>query len=475
MKKHLIFIIACICVCLLPLIGMAVHPTTTSTENKVMSSFPSLKAKDGSLNLDFFQEFEKYFNEHFAFRNELVYADAKIQTSLFSVSNVDTVTYGTDDWLYYTSTLGDYLGSNRMSDRQIYNLAHNISLVKEYVEGKGSDFLLTIPPNKNTLYGEHMPYYNSYIVDHTHNVDLLTPKLQELNIPYADLLELFRNENEVLYLKRDSHWNMKGAVLAYQCIMNALEYPYMDYTDLPVTRAKNEDGDLNRMLYTFYGEKELNYNYEIDQKHTYVNDAKSVEDGWIETEGGTGNGTLLMFRDSFGNTLIPLIADQFEKAYFTKEVPYGLESLMEQYDPDAVVLEKVERNLSEYINMPPIISPVEETENVLKASKAITAKDTTQAAESAATISMASLDYDFNYYTISGSIEESLLEDETDIIVRINGKYYNAYHIDSNDYEVYIKKENITAYPVEIEILTKNLNDYRVVQTKKINEGELLP
>lgn len=475
MKKHLIFVIACIAVCLLPFVGMAVHPTTTSTENKVMSSFPSLTTEDGSLNLHFFREFEEYFNEHFAFRNELVFADAKLQTTLFSVSNVDTVTYGKDGWLYYTSTLGDYLGFNRMSDRQIYNLAHNLSLVREYVEGKGSDFILAIPPNKNTLYGEHMPYYDSYIVDHTHNVDLLTPKLLELKVPYADLPAMFRNEDEVLYLKRDSHWNMKGAVMAYNCIMDGLGYPHMDYGDTSVTRAKNEDGDLNRMLYTFYGEKELNYNYDIEQTHTYANDAKSVEDAWIETTGGTGNGTLLMFRDSFGNTLIPLIADQFEKAWFTKEVPYGLESLLEQYQPDTVVFEKVERNLSEYINMPPIISPVEETENVLKTAKAVIAKEPSQTGESAATISMESLDYDFNYYKISGSVEESLLEDETDIIVRINDKYYKAYHIGSNDYEVYIKKENLTTYPVEIEVLTKTLDTYRVVQTKIINEGDLLP
>ena len=107
MKKSLIFILACMAVCLLPLAGMAVRPTTVSTENRAMSDFPDLKREDGGWNQEFFREFEKYFNEHFAFRNELVYADAVIQTSLFQVSSVDTVTYGKDGWLYYTSTLDD--------------------------------------------------------------------------------------------------------------------------------------------------------------------------------------------------------------------------------------------------------------------------------------------------------------------------------------------------------------------------------
>ncbi len=464
MKKYLIFIIACVAVCLLPFAGMAVCPTTESTENKAMSAFPSLGIQEGSLNLNLFQELEEYFNEHFAFRNELIYADAKIQTCVFQVSNADTVTYGKDGWLYYSSTLGDYLGYNRMSDRQIYNMAHNISLVQEYVEEKGSDFVLAIPPNKNTLYGEYMPYYDSYIVDHTHNVDLLTPKLREFGVLYADLPKLFRNENEILYLKRDSHWNTKGAVMAYNCMMDTLGYAHKNYGDSSVIRTKDEDGDLNRMLYTFYGEKELNYRYDIEQAYTYTNDVKSVEDVWIETEGGTGNGTLLMFRDSFGNTLIPLIADQFQKAWFTKEVPYGLESLMEQYDPDTIVFEKVERNLSEYINMPPIISAMKE--DVSKTAKYL---------ESDTTVSIESSEYDFNYYKISGSVEETLLEEETDIVVRINDTYYKAYHIDSNGYAVYIKKKNIQDYPVEVEVLTKDQGIYRVVQKKVIDEGEILP
>lgn len=464
MKKCLIFMIACLAVCLLPFAGMAVWPTTVSTENKTMSEFPDLKDAKGSLNLNFFKELEEYFNEHFAFRNELIFADAKIQTMVFGVSNVDTVIYGKDGWLYYTSTLDDYLGNHRMTERQVYNLAHNLSLVQQYVQQNGSTFVLTAPPNKNTLYGAHMPYYYSRIVDQKHNIDALTPKLQEQGVYYADLLSLFRNDNEVLYLKRDSHWNGKGALAAYNCIMDTLEYAHKNYEDAPVTRSKDEDGDLNRMLYTVYEEKELNYKYEIAQEYKYVNEVKSVEDVWIETELHTehsmGNGKLLMFRDSFGNTLIPLLANQFEKAWFTKEVPYGLESLMEQYAPDTVIFEKVERNLSEYIKMPPVISAPEE-----KVPRVV------ETLESDTTISMESLEYDADYYKISGSVEETLLGNETDIVVGINGCYYKAYHIGTNDYEVYIKKKNIQTDSPDIEVLIKDQKEYRVVQTN--GRGEI--
>lgn len=457
MKKYRIFLIACMAVCLLPFAGMAVHPTTVSTENKTMAAFPAVRQEDGSLNLSFFDEFEDWFEEHFAFRNELVYADAKIQTAAFRVSNVDSVIYGREGWLYYTSTLEDYLGEDVMSDREIYNLAHNLLLVSDYVKARGCDFLLTIPPNKNTLYGENMPWYDSGKVDERHNIDLLAPELKTLGVPYANLTELFRAEDEVLYLKRDSHWNNRGALLAYNCLMDTLGYPHDDYAEISVSRAKDEDGDLNRMLYTLYGEKELNYYYEIPGEYTYANDVTSVEDAWIETAGGSGNGTLLMFRDSFGNTLLPLLANQFAEAYFTKETPYGLEQLMNTYDPDTVIVEKVERNIVQYIESPPIITAPE-----------IARPDTQEEVQSNTTVYAESFAYDSAYYRICGEADDAYLGDETDILICVNGSCYQAYHTGTAGYELYLPKEQLSSGSFEVEVLAVENGSGRILLKKNL-------
>ena len=85
--------------------------------------------------------FESYFTEHMALRNQMVYADAKVQTGLFGESNVSNVISGSDGWLYYASTLDDYLGVNPMSERQLYNLAHNFGIMQAYAEEKNMDFL----------------------------------------------------------------------------------------------------------------------------------------------------------------------------------------------------------------------------------------------------------------------------------------------------------------------------------------------
>ena len=467
MKKtaYKIYIIICVAICAFPLVGMIFKPTTETTDNRAMKEFPSLTAKDGKINLKFFDEFEGYFNDHFAFRNEFVFADAKIQSDVFKVSAVDGVIRGSDGWLYYKSTLDDYLGTKEMSGRQLYNLAHNISLIDSYLKSRDKDFVFTVPPNKNTLYGKNMPYYYSHVVQKTHNIEKLIPLLEEKEVPYVDLFEVFEAQGETLYLKRDSHWNNKGALLAYNEIMDGISHPHEDYSDVTANRSMGELGDLNKMLYTFYGEKELNYQYDITFKYSYSDGFQSVEDGFIETTGGKGTGTLLMFRDSFGNTLIPFVADQYENAWFSKGMPHPLEAYLEEYNPDSVIFEKVERNLGDYITMPPIIS-APEVEAKVAVDPAVSETNNTN-------IFIQSLDFDFNYYKIGGEIDESLLSDSSDIIVEVNGKQYHAFQIDDNGYEMYIKKDNIATFPLGVKVIVNDSANAIIAGEQVLNEKDV--
>ena len=99
----------------------------------------------------------------------------------------------------------------------MFNAVSNIKAMEKYVEGKGKKFVLTIAPNKNTLYPENMP--NNYKkVSEKNNLSKLEKVLKKEKINYVDLKSVFKNEDEVLYLKRDSHWNNKGALLAYNSI-----------------------------------------------------------------------------------------------------------------------------------------------------------------------------------------------------------------------------------------------------------------
>lgn len=446
MKKYFIlFIAACMVLCLIPSIGMLFFPTTETTENKAMAEKPKLMTEEGKANTAFFQDFESYFNEHIALRNQLLYSDAMIQSTLFQESNVSGVIRGTDGWLYYSSTLNDYLGTDVLSERQLHNLAHNFRLIQNYVEAQGKDFVLMIAPNKNTLYGDNMPYYKSYVVNQEHSAVLLGSILEQQNVSYLDLFKLFEAQEEVLYLKRDSHWNMKGANLAYNGIMDSLNLPHEDYSDKEPILVNNEKGDLNKMLYSFYGQPEQNYDYNLTQEYVYTSNEKDVEGRWLITENQTGTGTLLMFRDSFGNTLIPFLSNEFRTAYYSKGEPNALARYMETYSPDCVVIEKVERNIANYLNTPPILTPPEEQ---LPEKLTIAATESTASVETCVN--------DMNYYVFSGILDESRMQTESKVLVRVNDRIYPAYQTGENGYILYLKKAEFADTNAQVTVYIVN-------------------
>lgn len=445
MKKVLsvLFITLCMALCLIPSLGMIFFPTTETTENKAMAETPKLLTEEGGLNKAFFQDFESWFTEHIALRNQMVYADAMVQTGVFQESNVSGVIDGTDGWLYYSSTLEDYQGTKLLSERELFSLANNFRIVQTYAESKGLDFVMTIAPNKNTLYPENMPYYKDMVVNTDHNAQLLEPLLAQQNVNYLDLFRLFREQEEVLYLMRDSHWNNKGACMAYNTIMDGLNIPHKDYSGVTPQLVKNENGDLNKMLYSFYGEPEENYDYGLTQAYTYEKEGATVEDGWIVTNNPGGSGKLLMFRDSFANTLIPFFSNEFATAYYSKGMPNALERFVETYDPDCVVIQKVERNIGEYLQDAPILTAPAAK---LPTSITIGKSDSTVQAESCMN--------DVNYVKFSGTVDPERIDENTRIWVAADGALYQAYLTGENGFYLYLKKDGFTGTSADVQVYT---------------------
>ncbi len=473
--KHIgkiVFIIICLAMCALPSVGMIVRPTNTTTENKELARLPDIK-KNGKWNINFLQELGNYFEDHFAFRQELVSADAEIQSKVFKVSNVDTVVVGSDGWLYYSSTVDDYLRKNVLSERCIKNIAHNLSLVQQYVQDKGAKFIFTVAPNKNSLYGENMPFYLQKKAGNIKNIDMLENEIEKYNISYVDLFALFEGYDEELYLKRDSHWNQKGAVFVYNALLDRLNIEHDSYTDTDVRCLNQEYGDLNKMLYPLTAKPEQNYFYQKEDVFSYKTDTKSVEDAWIETQNSQGTSSLLMFRDSFGNTLLPLMANVFANGYFSKGVPQNIAGYIDMYNPEAVIFEKVERNISELAQSPPVIESV-----TVKLDKKLHKEN------SNTSINIDESKDNADYLEISGIVDASFCEKETNIYVKVSdvspdmdvgidteNVYKTLYTIDAKSdygYKLYIPKEKFNNREVIFDIIIENKGTFQIVKSKTI-------
>lgn len=341
----LIYVIGIFDVLCVP-IGTMKFYKAENTENRVLAEFPPLADKD------FGEKLDSFISDNFAFRDVLVNADSKIKADIFGKSGNESITVGKDNWLFFTETLDDVTSKNTMTDREVFCTVRTLELISDYIKNKGGKFIFTIAPNKASLYDEYLPYYYKKS-NVKNNMEKVAEGLN--NVDYLDLKALFKNQNEVLYHKFDSHWNNKGALLVTNKLLEHLGLEKNNYSE-PESK-QDWEGDLYKMLFPTGEEKDIQYYYNDDEfNYTYKKRFKSVDDMNIETENKSSkNGNILLFRDSFGRSMLPFIADSFTNAALSRSVPYDF-SRIENNEYDYVVLEIVERNIEDIIARAPYMN-----------------------------------------------------------------------------------------------------------------------
>ena len=358
MKKtygNLLFCLLFALLCILPLAGMLLLGPSKAGANEVLANKPTLIEKNGSVNVEYLSDLGKYVRDRFGFRQELITANAKLTAAVFGESATEKVILGEDGWLYYTDTLADYEGTSEMTDRQVWNASRTLFLMEEYAKNRGISFVFAAVPNKNTLYFEQMPYEKGR---KTSNMERIQWALEAENVAFCDLFAVLSAQSEPVYYKTDSHWDGFGSALAHDSILKTLgregNLAEEAFIDAP------HRGDLTDMLYPASDDMETGPVLNRERTFAYKGNVRGPDDMTIRTTSETGTGSLLMFRDSFGNTLHADLAESFSAACFSRAMPYDL-TLLEKEQADTLIVEIVERNLIWLAQKAPLMeAPVRE-------------------------------------------------------------------------------------------------------------------
>ncbi len=467
-KGKLIYCILFFAICLCPSLGMLVTKQETSSENRQLSEFPSPKTEEGKINVEWLSQAGDYFQEHFAFRNELVTGNALLHGRLLETSTADGVIQGKNGWLYYKDSLDDYLGQDLLSDRSLFNIAHMLSMTQQALEEKGVNFLFTIAPNKNSLYGDNMPYYDKLKVSGQTNRENLEDWLKTEKVAYADLYQALMEENEVLYHARDSHWNNKGAALAADVLMDALGKDHDSYEGESYTVRRDYTGDLDTMLYPLASTADDEIYYDKETTYATVEEIQSNFDPRITTVNPVKEGSLVMYRDSFGNALLPYMADAYANAYFSRGIPYQLMDV-ETHSADTVIIERAERFLPEMSQFPPVLTAKEIS---------LTEDRELQGSDGAVDVKIKPQGMTAQ---LSGRIKEGLLDTDSRIYLKVNGSVYEAFpmdvkveeNLDDNGFCLYLPSELVAADGNDVEILIEKDNKIYNIYQNNIKEDSI--
>ncbi len=469
MKRwKIVYIVFFFVLCLIPFVFLPLKGEEASSENRELSEIPSLVTEEG-VNKEWLSQLGDYFQEHFAFRNELVTANALIQGKVLGVSTASGVIQGSDGWLYYKDSLADYQGTDLLSSRSLFNLAHTMGMTERALRAKGVDFVFAVAPNKNSLYGEHMPYYYKMKVTEDNNISHLIPLLEQEGVTFTDLFTVFRDQDEVLYHKRDSHWNNKGAALAADSILNTLGKEHVSCQGEDYTTKKDFDGDLDQMLYPLAMTPEEEIYFDPGPSFTYVEEVESNFAPRISTTAAGKTGSLVVYRDSFGNALLPFLAGSYGQAYFSRGVPYQLTDV-EAHQADTVMIVRAERFLPEMVSSPPAM----EAMAVAYEGQILEPADAGGGAADLVLKNQGLLKQ------ISGRILPGYLDDQTRIFVRIDGNaLYEAFPMDlelpdgSTDpggFCLYVRGDTILADGTLVEVFRGDESSLELIHKEILKE-----
>lgn len=289
----------------------------------------------------------------------------------------EQVIIGKGGWLYlgdmYLNTLSEDRRAASEADVVIgKQISAAMSAWDAYLKGKGVKvFQLMIGPNKGTIYPEHLPAWARPAANNP--TDTLIS--QDFSHRYVDLrpslLEAKNTQPLALYYKTDTHWNPVGAAVGFRTFAQTIAKtdPTIVWpsptTYAVVETTQRKGGDLANFLRLSASlndeEPVINVSTQSLTTTTFDFDSKKILTKGanlpvkapntpilVESEGALNDKKVLWLRDSFGNSLSPLMAATFKNVvqlHWSEALKPGgrFQQLVEEWKPDYVFVTVVER------------------------------------------------------------------------------------------------------------------------------------
>lgn len=319
---------------------------TGSDENRTLAEFPVLSAE----NLEHFpSQMDSFINDHAAFRNRFLSLNSRLNLDLFDYPDSTQVLKGKDGWYFYTagSSIADCLGINRYPQPVLEAITAHIQTAADYFESQGIEFLLVLPPSKESVYREYLPDSCRQLSSPTRSEELISYIKEHSNVTVIDPAPCFKeNRDYTWYFKTDTHWNDAAGFVTNQMLIEALGGTPVSIDDVTVSYLPSGVGDLGKLFHMPASRTDdtlaaiSGYYDELEPTREDVNGDGNITH--LVTPGAPDPRRVAVYRDSFGYSLSQTLYKYFQYTDFYHWQAFDA-SMLEEYKPDVVVYEVVER------------------------------------------------------------------------------------------------------------------------------------
>lgn len=324
----------------------------SETENRILTQKPEWSL-ESLLNGSYEEAYESYATDQFVSRDRWVMLKTRMDI-LLQKKLIKGIYLAQDGYLIEQHLPEDY--DQALVDKRLEQLR---KLTEQYPE----TMVMLIPTADNVLTDKLPAYATGY--DQAQLLSLVGEAVGEDRI--IDVFSILtEHKEEQIYYRSDHHWTTLGAYYGYQQWTQTMGYPPRNYDlqdlidvsdsflgtlhsriNLPMeadtiqifSRTTNRRV---RIVYDYakeadsyyepsYLESKNQYGYFLDDNHAFIE---------IDTAYVAKDRELFLIKDSYANSLIPILAPHYEKIYVVDLRYYNgsLFSLMDQY----VTSEKVD-------------------------------------------------------------------------------------------------------------------------------------
>lgn len=290
---------------------------------------------------------------------------------------------GRDHWVSFQTDMELFMGKNEIHNVYIgknhYLLEHytekefdpqqiskNLQALEKFV-GKAkqnADVHVMMVPTKSWILREKLPAFAPHYKEQRF-YDALQQKLEKEDVLISVEPVLDAHKEEEIYYRTDHHWTTLGAWYAYEQYTKAVggdlqraqgkkkfrciskDFYGTTYAKINYARQADkieiyEPADKLRIVYNM-GEKKTKTLYDFsflkttDQYSVFTGGNQAV----LEITGGIKNGkTLLLIKDSFANSILPFLAEDYEKLVVVdlRQLNVSGDRLLEMFSPTDILI-----------------------------------------------------------------------------------------------------------------------------------------
>lgn len=306
---------------------------------------------------------EDYFNDHFGFRKRLIRWCQQWKSRLYRDESGHKVLLGRQGWIF-SGELGmidDYLGLARFTPAQLRAWQTLLEKRRDWLAERGIKYLFIVAPDKHDIYPEEIPLWlqNAAPASRETKLDQFLKYMKAHST--VDILDLrppllAAKGTASTYLQNDTHWNLFGAFVAGQLVIQTLAsqipgLPPLRLEDFTWTNVPSAGGDLSRML----GKPMIEKNF-FDFKPLpgvampELRPATNIVSAWdphaqsaISESAAPLAVNAVVFHDSFGMAWRRFFGLSFKRVVFQAERREFNTRVIEENHPQVVINEMLER------------------------------------------------------------------------------------------------------------------------------------